>query len=188
MVVDLLDDVLEREDVSPQAMQVLDLGAGNGMVAEELTRIGGTSIVGVDLLPEAKQAAERDRPGLYEAYHVVDLTNPTPDECAELDQYDFDAMTCVAALGFGDVPVEAFATAFDLVSDGGWVAFNIRDRFIDESADSTGFSRTIAAALDEDVIVEHARMSYVHRLSTAGDPLPYVAIVGRKQGVLGLVA
>lgn len=187
VVVDLLHDVLRRENERPEVLQVLDFGAGNGMVGEELARIESGSIVGVDLLEEAKHAAERDRPGVYDAYHALDLTDLSSSERDELESHEFNCMTCVAALGFGDVPLEAFAAAFELVADDGWVAFNIRERFMEES-DTTGFSRALAAALEDDVIVEHARISYTHRLSVSGDPLRYLAMVGRKHGELNLAA
>ncbi|MBB4660895.1 class I SAM-dependent DNA methyltransferase [Conexibacter arvalis] len=187
VVVDLLHDALRQEDERPQDLQVLDFGAGNGMVGAELARIDSGAIVGVDLLEAAKEAAERDRPGVYDAYHALDMTELAPSAREELEQHDFNCLTCVAALGFGDVPPEAFASAFELVADEGWVAFNIRERFVEE-ADTSGFSRTLATALEEGTIVEHARVTYTHRLSVSGDPLPYVALVGRKQGELELVA
>jgi hypothetical protein len=36
------------------------------------------SVVGVDIIPEAQEAADRDRPGVYEDYYVVDLTRMQP--------------------------------------------------------------------------------------------------------------
>jgi hypothetical protein len=36
-------------------------------------------------------------------------------------------MTSVAALGFGDIPPEVFESAFELVEDGGWAAFTIKE-------------------------------------------------------------
>jgi SAM-dependent methyltransferase len=185
VVVDLLDDALERSGTSAGELQVLDFGAGNGMVGAELARIGSGSVVGVDLLPEAKHAAGRDRPGVYDAYHALDLTDPSADGRDALEQRDFNCLTCVAALGFGDVPPEAFANAFNLVEDEGWVAFNIRERFTEE-ADTSGFAATLASMLDEGTIDEHARVSYTHRMSVDGEALQYVALVGRKQGELTL--
>lgn len=186
VVVDLLDDALRRSGTDAEELQVLDFGAGNGMVGAELARIGSGSVVGVDLLPEAKHAAARDRPGVYDAYHALDLTDPPVEDRDALQQRDFNCLTCVAALGFGDVPPAAFASAFNLVADDGWVAFNIRERFVEES-DTSGFGATIATALDDGTIEERGRLSYTHRLSVEGEPLQYLALVGRKQGELTLV-
>jgi hypothetical protein len=93
-------------------------------------------------------------------------------------RHDFGAMACVAALGFGDIPPLAFAEAFNLVGSPGWLAFNIRDRFLEEE---TGFGGFITRMLREGVIDERARKRYVHRRSVTGDDLHYVAIVAEKR-------
>ena len=48
------------------------------MVGEQLAAVGIDSIVGLDLLPEARDAALRDRPGLYEDYFAGDVTDLDP--------------------------------------------------------------------------------------------------------------
>ena len=50
-------------------------GAGNGMMGEELKKHGVSRLIGVDIIPEAYEATVRDRPGLYDAYYVEDLTD-----------------------------------------------------------------------------------------------------------------
>lgn len=180
VVCGLLRTQLAADDVDPATLTGLDFGAGNGMVGELLAEQGITSLVGIDLLPEARAAAERDRPGLYDAYHVLDLSELRRSDRARLDDHDFDVMICVAALGFGDVPPIAFAEAFNLVNTPGWIAFNIRARFL-EDEDPSGFGAFIGRMFDEGVIEERARVSYTHRVSIAGDPLTYLAIVAAKQ-------
>jgi len=179
VVVDLLGKTLDREGEDPSELRAFDLGAGNGMVAEELARIGAEEIVGVDLLEEAKEAAERDRPGLYDAYHALDLTELDPALREELEGHGFNCLTCVAALGFGDIPADAFRAAYDLVAPGGWVAFNIRDQFL-ENGDSSGFSRLLDRLFESGELVEHARHRYRHRVSVNGEPLYYIAVVAQK--------
>jgi predicted TPR repeat methyltransferase len=179
VVIDLLDETLERHDADPNELRAFDLGAGNGMVAEELDRIGAEEIVGVDLLEEAKEAAERDRPGLYDAYHALNLTELDPDLRRELEGRGFNCLTCVAALGFGDLPPDAFQAAYELVAPGGWIAFNIRDQFL-ENGDSSGFSRLLEQMFESGELVEHARHRYRHRVSVSGEPLYYVAVVAQK--------
>jgi SAM-dependent methyltransferase len=181
VVVDLLDETLVREGQDPKELRVFDLGAGNGMVAEELDNRGADSIVGVDLLEEAKEAAERDRPGLYDAYHALDLTELEQDIRENLVAHDFNCLTCVAALGFGDIPADAFRAAYDLVSPDGWVAFNIRDQFLD-NGDASGFSRLLNSMFENGELEEHTRQRYQHRVSVSGEPLYYVAVVAQKAG------
>jgi len=181
VVVELLDETLKERDQDPRELRAVDLGAGNGMVAEELDRIGADSIVGVDILEQAKEAAERDRPGLYDAYHAVDVTELNPALREDLEQRELNCVTCVAALGFGDMPPDAFRAAYDLVEPEGWVAFNIRDQFIDDD-DSSGFAELLERMFDEGEMVEHTRRRYQHRLSVKGEPLHYVAVVAQKAG------
>jgi 2-polyprenyl-3-methyl-5-hydroxy-6-metoxy-1,4-benzoquinol methylase len=180
VVCDLLGAELEAADADPGALALLDVGAGNGMVGERVAELGVDSIVGLDLLPEARDAAARDRPDLYADYLALDLSAMSAGERASLEGHDFDAMTCVAALGFGDMPPAAFATAFNLVSSPGWIAFNLRARFIDDD-DPAGFGALIGRMFDEGVLEERARKSYTHRVSVAGEPLTYLAVVATKQ-------
>jgi SAM-dependent methyltransferase len=176
----LLEDALTDAGMPPDTLRVLDLGAGNGMVGEELADLGAEMITGVDLLPEAAAAAERDRPGVYDDYLVLDLTELSDPLRRELRGRRFNALVSVAALGFGDIPPRAFAEAFNLVSDGGWIAFNIKEHFLDDG-EPTGFSRLIGRLLDSGLVELRDEKVYRHRLATNGDPLDYVALVGVKQ-------
>jgi hypothetical protein len=135
--------------------------------------------VGVDLLAEARIAADRDRPGLYDDYYALDLTRLASDQRRDLMRRDFDVMTCVAALGFGDVPPLAFAEAFNLIGSPGWIAFNIRDRFLD-AEDPSGFGDFLLRMFREGILEECARERYTHRVSVAGEPLEYFAVVAKK--------
>jgi SAM-dependent methyltransferase len=176
----LLEEELEADSVDAERLTVLDLGAGNGMVAEQLAEMGAKTIVGVDLLDEAKEAAERDRPGLYADYHACDLTELSDELRAELRGYGFNCLVTVAALGFGDIPPLAFAEAYNLVAKGGWIAFNIKEDFL-EDGDPSGFNKLIQRLLETGMVEQRAQRVYRHRLSTCGDPLNYVAIVGVKR-------
>jgi hypothetical protein len=176
VVAALLAEAVEDAGEDPADLSVLDLGAGNGMVGEALREHGFQELTGVDITPEAGEAVERDRPGVYADYHVCDLLDP-PEE---LDGERFSAMTSVAALGFGDVPPEVFTAAFDQVRDGGWVAFTIKEDFLDRGEDDSGFAGLIAALLRNGAIDERRRRRYRHRLDVAGEPIHYVAIAGVK--------
>lgn len=180
IVCQLLAAELIAADVDPGTLTALDFGAGNGMVGEQLAEVGVESIVGLDLLPEARDAALRDRPGLYEDYFALDITDVDPADRRELEAPDFNAMTCVAALGFGDIPPLAFGEAFNLLDSPGWLAFNLRDRFM-EDEDPSSFGSFITRMFEEGVLDEQARVTYTHRVSVAGEPLEYNAIVALKR-------
>ena len=55
-------------------LRVLDLGAGNGMVGSELQKFGVARLVGVDISAPAAMAVGRDRPGVYDDYHTMDMS------------------------------------------------------------------------------------------------------------------
>jgi hypothetical protein len=181
VVTELLGAEMRASRVKPGRLTALDFGAGNGMVGELLAELVIGEIIGVDLLPAARDAAHRDRPGLYEDYYALDLTKLAPDQRRDLMRHDFDLMTCVAALGFGDIPPLAFAEAFNLVGSPGWIAFNIRDRFFEEQ-DPRSFGGFIGRMFREGILSERTRKRYTHRLSIAGEPLEYIAIVAEKHG------
>lgn len=177
---DLLHSALKDADVDPATLTVLDLGAGNGCVAEELEKIGIRCQIGADIVPEAAMAAERDRPGLYDDYAIGDLLDLPPREQAKLDRYTFNCLTCVAALGFGDIPTAVFAAAYNQVEDGGFIAFTIKTLFVDEG-DNSGFSGLIHKMIEEGCLELATRETFTHRISTDGERLLYEAVIGRKR-------
>jgi SAM-dependent methyltransferase len=187
-VCSLLDGALRDSDVPAAELSVLDLGAGNGMVGEELAQLGADTIVGVDIIEEAAAATARDRPGVYDDYRVLDLTDVDEADRRELRDHGFNCLTTVAALGFGDIPPEAFATAYELVEEDGWVAFNIKEDFVTPGGDSTGFSEVIRGGLADGALELAADHRYQHRLAADGEPIHYVAMVARKRGELAVAA
>lgn len=180
VVCDLLREQLEDGGHPPEKLQVLDLGAGNGMVGECLKDMGCGTIVGADILPEAAEAAERDRPGVYTEYVVADLTAPTAEVEQTLAKYRFGVMTTVAALGFGDIPPDAFQYAYDHLLPGGWLAFCIKEDFF-EDEDPCGFNTLIRSLMSSGDLKTFAERRYQHRLSAQGEPLHYVALIAQKR-------
>jgi predicted TPR repeat methyltransferase len=177
----LLEQELGRSGVDADSLGVLDVGAGNGMVGEQLAKVGADTIVGVDLIPQAAAAAERDRSGVYDDYLVVDLTALDDETRRDLESRELNALTCVAALGFGDIPPAALAAAYDLLVPGGWLAFSIKEDFLEESGGS-GFARLIRELVDRGMVEIRAQQRYRHRLSASGEPVHYIAVVAAKRG------
>jgi predicted TPR repeat methyltransferase len=178
-VVGLLEGELDRADVDPSSLTALDLGAGNGMVGEELQKIGVPTLVGVDLLTEAAEATARDRPDVYDDYVVADLTQLKGEKRDRLSRHPFNCLVSVAALGFGDIPPAALATAYDLIEPGGWIALTIKEDFL-RREDRSGFERLIGQMLDEKMLELRTQTRYRHRLSSNGDELHYIALIANK--------
>jgi hypothetical protein len=174
---DIVSRVLRDNHAALSELRLLDLGAGNGMVGE-LFQAART--VGIDISPEAYAACERDRPNAYDAYYVADLCNLDAATEEALHDWRLDSLTCIAALGFGDIPPRAFAAAFNLIQSDGWVCFNVKESFLREN-DQSDFSRLVKHLLVNDVLEVHHLERYRHRLSIDGEPLFYYMLAGKKQ-------
>jgi predicted TPR repeat methyltransferase len=162
------------------SFRALDFGAGNGIVGEQLQKsIGCEELVGVDIIPEARDAAQRDRPDTYDGYYVMDLSHPSEKEKEKLQEWKFNVLVTVAALGFNDISACAFVNAFNLIESGSWVAFNIKEKFLSKE-DNSGFKETILEMMRDSIEVVNNKR-YCHRLSINGSPIYYKVIVARKK-------
>ncbi len=177
-VADLLQRALNTVREPVTELRVIDLGAGNGMMGEVLKREGVARLVGADIIPEARDAAYRDRSTVYDDYYIDDFANLDADVLEELREWRFNCLTCVAALGFGDIPPRAFFTAMKLVRTDGWLAFNIKETFLDPT-EHAGFSRLIRELIFSKYLDIYHLERYRHRLSMEGKQLFYYALVGR---------
>ena len=177
VVVDLLETQFSQ--LGDKAPRVFDVGAGNGIVAEELRRAGVKYIVGCDILTEAAIAAERDRPGLYRQYIVADLAALSKEDQTRLANADLNCLVIVGALGFGHIPTEAFLTAFGYIANGGLVGFNIKNDLLN-SGHFSGFAEMIKDLVSNGSMKIVAQKSYRHRFSVTGEAIMYTAFVARK--------
>jgi SAM-dependent methyltransferase len=177
-VTSILQAAIYQSEENFTELRVLDLGAGNGMMGEELKKHGVSRLVGIDIIVEAYDATVRDRPGLYDAYYIEDFTQLAIEKKEEIASWQCNCMVSVAALGFGDIPPKAFVEAFNIIESEGWVAFNIKESFFD--SDELGFSKMIREMIFSKYITIYNIERYRHRLSIEGEPLYYFAIVGKK--------
>ena len=116
---------------------------------------------------------------MYDAYYIEDFTKLDDEIKEDIASWQCDCMVTVAALGFGDIPTMAFIEAFNIIKTEGWVAFNIKESFLDNS-DETGFSKMIRELIFSEFLDVYYIERYRHRLSIEGEPLYYYAVVGRK--------
>lgn len=180
VVTELLHKAVEGERGNFTELRVLDFGAGNGLMGSALNKYGVARLVGADIEPNAKKAADRDRPGIYDDYFVGDFTQLGKVELEQLNSWSFNCLTTVAALGFGDIPVRAFFQALNLIKEGGWLAFNIKESFM-KPTDKTGFSTFIRNLMLSEYMDIHLIERYKHRLSMEGEPLYYYAVIAKKR-------
>ena len=168
VVCSMLKEEIEKANEQAAGLRVLDFGAGNGLVGECLDRSTSCdAIVGVDIVDEAREATARDRPGLYDDYYVMDLSEIDKHKEKKLAKWDFNALVTVSALGYDHIPTRAFLNAYNLLDDGAWVAFNIKDRFLSEEDDS-GYKEILHTMMGNGFTVLQDKC-YCHRLSLSGD-------------------
>jgi predicted TPR repeat methyltransferase len=184
-VVGLYARVLEQLDRPPAAERVLDLGAGNGMGGEELRRIGVGRIFGLDLEPRAREAARRDRPGVYDGYLVGDLAELAAAKLAPLVALEPTAVLALSALGPGHAPPAVLDRAIGLLPSGGLFGFAVTPTLLAGSDDPagrvTGYPEFLRELFDHRAD-ELAREAYVHRRRADGTDDHGVAFVGRLRG------
>ena len=185
MISDLFAEEIKADGGGNGDLRALDFGAGNGISGEHLTeKFECQTLIGLDNIKEARDAAYRDRPDIYDKYYVMDMAAPSEEDLRKLKKWNFNLLLTVAALGFGDIPTQGFINAFNLIQKDGWVAFNIKDRFMSDK-DETGYSETLDAMMGSSLEVLNTH-TYCHRLSMSGDPLHYCAVIGRKRDDVAL--
>ena len=175
----LMDSVNEYSDVEKGSLRILDLGAGNGMAGEELSRYNVNKINGIDIEQYAKEATERDRPGIYNKYFVTDLSAPDTSVSSELNEMKCNCMTSISNLGFHDIPTQTFVTGFNFIELSGYIAFNIKESFF-ENTDNE-FCQLISYLQQSGTLEILQQKKYIHRKSIDGMPLYYLAVVARKK-------
>jgi predicted RNA methylase len=157
------------------AMRVLDIAAGNGVSGEALAAAGLAPVLGTDIVPSARDAALRDRPGLYGQYLTLDLLALTDAERAQVTALQANALSCVAPVGAhgSELPPEALVAAAALLEPDALVVYmhdphrGVRDAM---TAEAWG-----AGTEAEEV----ERRRYVHRQTVNGAPFEMDGVVWR---------
>lgn len=180
-VVRLYGEVLERCGLDPSAQRVVDFGAGNGLGGIALRELGVGLLVGVDLEPIARDAAERDHPGVYDGYLIGDVGAWSDRELGELAAHEPTAVLALSAVGLGHVPRPTLERVMSLLGSGGLYAFAVAPALLPDSDDEAGRASGYPAFLAELArsTEQLARSEYVHRRRADGSDDPAVALVGR---------
>lgn len=185
VVADLLIENVIQHEQNPTDLKVLDFGAGAGLVAEILTNKGVKSIVGIDIIEEAALAAQRDRPGVYDEYYIKDICSLSSTVRKKLANKKFNCLICVSSLAYGHILPKAFIHAFNLISNGGWIAFNLLRKFFEQRGPAGPFN-IIHQIIESGILEIKITHPYRHRLLMDGSAIENVAIIGRKHADIPL--
>jgi hypothetical protein len=162
------------------AHDVIDIAAGNGVSGEALRDAGLHPVFGSDLEPEARDAALRDRPDVYDAYLTVDLTALTDSQRSRLAGLHADALSCVAPVGDrpGQVPPAALAAAAGLLRPQDALVIYLHDpRHGDGDPITESFWLAELGDGAEASVLRRER--YLHRFTVTGAPYEMEAALWR---------
>jgi hypothetical protein len=180
VLADALVGQAAREGTAAREVRVFDLGAGNGVVGEELGRRGVEVLVGSDNIAEARDAAERDRPGLYADYLVGEVDELLGERDVVVE-HGLNALVCAGALGLGHITAASFARLWDRFSPGSWFVVSVHEDLAAPGGSDFGdLLASMDAGRAPGAIVSRRR--FRHRLTMSGEPIHYDAVVARKTG------
>jgi predicted TPR repeat methyltransferase len=157
-------------------LRVLDIAAGNGVSGEALAAEGLHPVLGTDIVPSAREAALRDRPGLYDRYLTLDLLRLADAERAEVVALRANALSCVAPVGehASELPPAALVAAAALLAPDALAVYMHDPHRGAPDAVTSALWRE--AGIDAEELV---RRRYVHRYTVNGAPFEMDGVVWR---------
>jgi hypothetical protein len=172
--------VAELERRPPHLLRVLDLGAGNGLVGAQLHARGVRVLAATDSATRARDAAARDRPGLYASYVLANANGQPAELGSVVRELGINCIVCAGALGFEHIEARSFTELWDLLPPGALFALTVHEQLARPGASEIGDELEglgAGVAGTEVVVTERFR----HRLSVTGEPIHYLAIGARKR-------
>jgi SAM-dependent methyltransferase len=176
-----IDRVWKALEVDRSKLRALELGAGSGAFGHELRHtLHIPHLEAIDICPEAAEAAMRDRAGLYDAYHIDDLTKLSPTAEVALSKAAFNVVAMASATGWGNhIPLAGFETSFDLLVPGGWYIFHVKPN--DPDPECIELCAWVANKVESGAMDQKYRGSHFHRKSSNGSDIYYDVVVGVKR-------
>jgi len=176
-----IDKVWTEAGIDRTGLRALELGAGSGAFGHELRHtLGIPRVEAIDICPEAAEAATRDRAGLYDAYHIDDLTNLRPETERAMREAAFNVVAMASATGWGNhIPLAGFETSFDLLIPGGWYIFHVKPN--DPDPECIELCAWVADKVDSGAMDQKYRGSHFHRKSSNGGDIYYDVVIGLKR-------
>ncbi|MBM9603818.1 class I SAM-dependent DNA methyltransferase [Desulfopila inferna] len=110
-----LDNVLESHGA-----RILDAGCGTGLVGEELSARGYTTMDALDYSREMLEEARRKN--IYQQHIQADLSKQI-----DIVEDSYDAVVCTGTFTYGHVKANAFDELIRITRPGGIICFTIRE-------------------------------------------------------------
>ena len=176
---DAIVGAAQRDGVAPADLRVFDLAAGNGVTGEALAARGVTELVGSDNAPAAREAVERDRPGLYSEYVVGDIDDEEARLADLVRSHELNGLVCAGALGLGHITAASFARLWEHFPEGSWFSASLHESLAEPGGSDFG---DYLQDLDREGSGAEvlSRERFRHRLLMNGDAVHYVAVTVRR--------
>jgi SAM-dependent methyltransferase len=164
---------------SPSELRVLELGAGNGLMAAELRQLGAGAVMGIDHRPEASAAARRDRPWAYDYYLLGKLTARKASLRRNVAKFSPNCLVMLAGDADELIDASAFAAAWDVLPCNAWAIFSMSDTAPTDGRQAK-FQQVLRELTEQGCIQMECYRRYVHRITMGGVPVCHVLFVARK--------
>ncbi|WP_424098345.1 class I SAM-dependent DNA methyltransferase [Moorena producens] len=110
----------------PRNAQILDVGAGTGVVGQWLQQEGFNNLVGIDM--SEGMLTEAQRKNIYTELRLMVLGEPL-----DFPSATFDAVTACGVFTYGHAPSHSFDELIRVTKPGGYIIFTLRPDFYESS-------------------------------------------------------
>ncbi len=155
-------------------VRAFDVAAGNGVSGEALEAAGLHPVLGTDIVPSAREAALRDRPGLYDDYLTLDLLALSAEQGAAVAALRCNLLSCVVPVGDrpAQLPADALLAAARLLTADALIA-HMHDPGV-EPVTAEWWDAGLGAGGGAELL---QRRQYLHRRTVNGRPIEMAASV-----------
>jgi hypothetical protein len=162
-------------------MRVLDIAAGNGVSGEALAAVGLRPVLGTDIVASAREAALRDRPGLYDEYLTLDLLALTDAQRSAVVGLQANALCCVAPVGDrpSQLPTAALVAAVRLLTADALVVYMHDPNVGGVDPVTQQLWNAALGGTAQITAQELQRRRYLHRHTVNGKPFEMDGVVWR---------
>ena len=137
--------------------KVIDFGCGTGLCGQYLKQAGFTNIYGLDGSPDMLKIANEKK--LYkQTWTLLVGLDELPQDCPT----DCDMAVASACMIKGHFPNTCFREMLKTVKQGGYIAFTIRDIYLNSETDNgQGYNTELAKLVEEGKIAETYHSRYI---------------------------
>jgi hypothetical protein len=166
-----------QRGIRPAGLSVLDLGAGNGILGEELQARGVQTILGTDNVEAARRAALRDRPNVYAEYFITG-SGKEHQLLESIPRHGLNSLVAAGALGPGHIPVDSLHGLWARFPRQSFLGVTVADWGDDPaSSDVPAFVDRLRHGEEPHFVTEQR---FRHRFTMAGEPVYYRMVVAQK--------